>query len=299
MPEVRVIEPDLPKVVHEVAAKLISDDWCRCSTTDGREIYYVIGFAAHVRHVQGQQDFPVSEFPSSATAGLLGEHVARSQLGERRDYLKQSIQELKSAGVSETVIRDFMAANEVTPPVFHWDPSVSADERLRLVGNFITAWFLSTKGPGISYIAETELQEADKEIRTTRQKRALEEIAKKYEKMLSRWEALESLSFVDAQLAEATRCLLYGFTRAAVVVAASALESRLKRIGSIERFDTYDELIRAARRVAGFSAYIEDWAKQVFRKRNDTVHQSWCPDHDGAAEVLCKVRQALTELPTD
>ena len=102
---------------------------------------------------------------------------------------------------------------------------------------------------------------------------------------------------MDCQLAEATKCFLCGFNRAAAVLSASAVESRLKRISGFDRFATFAELVAAARRAAGFSERIGDYARRVFAKRNAVVHQGTEPAQEDAGEVVTLARSALSDLP--
>jgi hypothetical protein len=55
------------------------DDWCRWLTEDEKHAYYVLGHEAHVAHVRGKEDYPISEFPKSSPATPIGEAIARAQ----------------------------------------------------------------------------------------------------------------------------------------------------------------------------------------------------------------------------
>ena len=57
----------------------------------------------------------------------------------------------------------------------------------------------------------------------------LEEFAERYPKAVKRATTLEWLPFSDPQLREASRCYLYGFFRATVLIAVAALEIRRVR----------------------------------------------------------------------
>lgn len=54
------------------------------------------------------------------------------------------------------------------------------------------------------------------------------------------------MEFADPQLEEASRCYLYGFSRAAVVLAVAAVETQLKRVTVKDWFEKYKELIETA-----------------------------------------------------
>ena len=62
-------------------------------------------------------------------------------------------------------------------------------------------------------------------IDSDRQRLFLQELGRIYPKLLDRSARLASLTFRDEQLAEASRCYLYGFWRATVVLSATALDS--------------------------------------------------------------------------
>lgn len=80
-------------------------------------------------------------------------------------------------------------------------------------------------------------------LRSALEARSLKELTERFPKVVKRATEFDWLSFSDPQLREASRCYLYGFFRSAVVVAASALEARLKVVASVESFETYDVLV--------------------------------------------------------
>lgn len=80
---------------------------------------------------------------------------------------------------------------------------------------------------------------------------SLKKLAERYPKVVKRASDFDWLSFSDLQVWEASRCYLYGFFRAAVLVAASALEDRLKTVACVTEFNSYDNLTDSAFGVAG------------------------------------------------
>lgn len=145
-------------------------------------------------------------------------------------------------------------------------------------------------------IEDAELRDSQKEIEVARQKNALQEVAEKFKKMLDRWERLEPLEFLDDQVAEATRCFLYGFNRAAIVLCASALERRLKRIARVDYFGKYAELVDQALPESDYERWAVQYAKEVFQMRNAVVHHDRNPSLKEAQEALDKTRKVLSEL---
>ena len=68
-------------------------------------------------------------------------------------------------------------------------------------------------------------------LREALEARFLKELMERFPKVVKRAAGFDWLPFSDPQLREAIRCYLYGFFRAAILVAVAALESRLKKIG--------------------------------------------------------------------
>lgn len=70
-------------------------------------------------------------------------------------------------------------------------------------------------------------------------------------KAVKRATTFEWLSFNDPQLREASRCYLYGFMRAAVLIAVAALEVRIRSVVVADTRTTYDDLADLAFGSAG------------------------------------------------
>src|SRR5262245_20616133 len=108
--EVRMPGPRLPLVLAELADRLLADDWCPCSTTNGERKYYILGFEAHLEHSSGEADFPLTEFPLSADTGPISEWFIRSQRAEsHKDYLREARSRLIKAGVDADSIQKCLA----------------------------------------------------------------------------------------------------------------------------------------------------------------------------------------------
>lgn len=281
-------EPLLPNILHEITRKLIADDWCRYATADGRSGCYIIGFADHLSHVSGEVDYPDSKFPIPVRTGPLAESFVRSQTASKHpDYLRKAEERLREAGVSSEAI-DSLLTGDVNCLTLNFKPSISREQRGWLLSDLFQA-FLIAKTPERTHLPDGD-QASETDIR--RQKQCLEEVSKKYAKIVDRWEQLSGLSFSDPQLEEATRCYLYGFYRAAIVLSAAALERRLKSITGLERCDFYAQLIDKTRLPRDDAAY----AQEIFDKRNRVVHDGKDPSSDEAKEMLGVVRKLLAEL---
>ena len=101
-------------------------------------------------------------------------------------------------------------------------------------------------------------------------------------------------------MAEATRCYLHGFYRAAVVIAAAALEKWLKRASGEKHFAQYDDLVRAcfANGTLGHDTALKEAAESVFKRRTGVVHYDEQPSHDAAAEVIDLARRIIEHIAT-
>ena len=116
--------------------------------------------------------------------------------------------------------------------------------------------------------------------------------------MVNRLEQLQRISFHDAQLEEASRCYLYGFHRASIVLSASAQEAHLKRVTGRE--DEYvghtADLIKEALRREIIDNSLAEAARSVFKKRNKVVHENHDPSHDEAKEILALAKGVVSAL---
>lgn len=292
--ECRVPGPRLPIVLREIADRLIADDWCRVSSADAA--YYIVGFDAHVADVSGAAEFPISEWPLPTPVEPIAEHLVRAQLAERRDYMKKAVKDLEEAGVPRSAIESFLAGEGAAP---RFKESVSREERLRLLSQFLDAWRVSMIRPGTLGVDVDEIREQQRQVDIAREKLCLRELATEYEKIVDRWEQLEPLPYEDSQLTEASKCLLYGFRRAGVVLCAAAVENRLKRIAGVQGRATWWNLMDEAQTERGLNPDCRARAKFVFDTRNQVVHGGWEPDGDIAAEVLATARGLLTDLPPE
>lgn len=132
---------------------------------------------------------------------------------------------------------------------------------------------------------------------TERQKLFLRELSHKYRAILKRLVKLCPLTFEDHQLQEATRCWLYGFRRAAILLSASALEARLNHATGATRLESYKDLVDNAFALGTLKSPFDQRARDVFPMRNRVAHDdTFEPTSEDAEEVLTWSRGILTDL---
>lgn len=143
----------------------------------------------------------------------------------------------------------------------------------------------------------------------------VEELGKRLNKVPKRLSTLPYLGFANTLLAEATRCWLYGYNRAAVVLSASAVEvcfkenlglvamERLQQDANVRRL-SYPQLVDAAsergilriRSKALDKRSLNRLTKAIFQLRNDVAHEGADPGHEKAGIVLTVAREVVAAL---
>ena len=214
--------------------------------------------------------------------------------GNRVGYLKRERRRLERAGVSAEAVERFFDDDADDPRVLY-PPSIRLrDDKLKFMAEFLFPFFeaLVVSRRGLFELDE----EQRREVASAREKLCLRELARKYGKIVDKWEQLDSLPFDDPQLEEATKAYLYGFYRASVVLSASALEARLKRSAGGDRERTYWRLVEDAAVSLAMTPIEIEQTKGVFRFRNKVAHEGHNPSHDEAGEALCKTRDLLTRI---
>jgi hypothetical protein len=158
---------------------------------------------------------------------------------------------------------------------------------------------------------EPEATEAEKrsELNVAVQKVYLQELSRVYEKVVERAASLETLSFSDPQLSEASRCYLYGFFRGTVLLSASALETALRAaVGTsgLERVNAgregffsrlVDEAVSEGRlgkpRRVGDEPELAAYSRKIFKTRNAVAHGGYDPPSKTAEEILNIAREVV------
>jgi hypothetical protein len=292
--EVSMPGPRLPLVLKEIADKLLQDDWCRVSTEDQARKYYIVGCADQAADLDGEATFSRLEFPIPTKSSSLSQWAVRSQLADNEParFLKGARKNIERAGVPPEAIDRFLAGeDDLSDWTFRRE--VPADERVRLLSNFFQAARLSFPDAQSVELDSDELKEASIE----REKNCLEQLTKKYSKIVDRWEQLERLPFDDPQLEEASKTFLYGFYRASVVLGASAVETQLRHIvpSALDGEGAFS-LIETAKSGKLIGRDLADYAKGLFSFRNRVVHDNLNPSHDETKDKLGIARMLVREL---
>ena len=225
-------------------------------------------------------------------SGPLSKSVVRSQLAEQRNYFEDAHKKLKAAGASASCIDAFLRGDvEGFVKEFRLEPVTSEENWLRLLIDYLEAARL--RDGNALVLDKEEAVEASIE----REKNCLGQIAKKYTKIVDRWEKLEPLEFVDTQIQEASETFLYGFYRASFLLCASAVESQLKRIAhqSAERVDV-PTLMRIVQEDRELDSALLHACKGLFNTRNLVAHANHNPTFHEVEQTLGIARWIVAEL---
>lgn len=211
----------LAETVEDIADKIIVGDWFTSESDDGSRSFYVIGAAAYWDDVQSGGRFTTCLVAPGSKVGPLADHTVRSQVacGRAQEYLKRERKRLEHAGVSSSVIDRFISG-DIDDFAALFPESMTPEDALELISPFLEALRVS-RGP-----VQLDDEEAQ-DVAAAREKLCLRELARKYGKIVNRWEQLDPLPFDNPQSEEASKAYLYGFYRSSVVLSASALEGHL------------------------------------------------------------------------
>jgi len=292
--------PGLPEVLSELVERLIADDWSRFSAQDGGSFYYVVGAKAHIDSLSGKTKLEVVEFPRPNEPSPIGEWYVRSQTAEKQpNYLQKARRRIEALGGPPEAIDDFLkrwsSDGDCKLTGWQWTPAVSVQERADALLQLMEAVSISRYVHKDLSMDRDDLREAE----LARQKLYLREIASKYFRLADRGGALDPVTFDDQQLEEASKCFLYGFYRATIVLSAAAVEKHLKDATGKDWINQYSELIDFAY-FAGMLAKkrsdLADPAARLFQKRNEVVHKGWNPAEDDAGELLGIAKTLIDHL---
>jgi hypothetical protein len=288
----RMPGPALPDVVRELVDRLVSDDWCRFSTEDENRYYYEIGFEACEAGRSGNADFRILEWPVPEQLSPLSEWYVRSQLASKHPpYLQQARKQLEHAGVDPDAV-DRWIDSETNRPDFKFRPDIPKEKRLELLSQYLQAERVYDASRNRPFQLDEERKGT---IERGRQKLYLQELCNKFAEMVDRGGELEPLYFRDVQLEEASKCYLFGFLRASVVLAAAAVESHLKRATGIDKFKYYEQLVDTAFMGGLLTSALSTAAKHIFDTRNTIVHKNG-DARECAAEILSLAREVVDHL---
>jgi hypothetical protein len=210
---------------------------------------------------------------------------------QQPDYLGRARLRLERAGVGPAAIDRFLAG-DLNLDEWKFSDSTPRKERIKLLSDFMQAVRVCSNTSEVLQLDEEECRDAD----LAREKLCLHEISDKYAKIVQRWEPLDPLSFHDPLLEEASRAFVYGFYRATVVLSAVALEDRLKVLTNTEWLISYKELVNAAVAQGVLDYDGAGFAKYVFRKRTDAVHEHASVTPEIARETFFVTRKLIGDF---
>jgi hypothetical protein len=300
----------LSAVFSELVELLLTDDWECEQAIDGRK-YYIFGWDAyfHEKTCQFSDESIAAEPRKMKWISLISseKYLNSVMAGQsKRKYLEVAEKRLEEVGL------DWRLADEIIALQLK---SLSAKQRARNGGKSGD----EDSGSGMEdVLSEDQLKAVyhwhdakitailesanllDKitpgQLKEERQKLYLRELSFKYLSILKRLETLSPLSFADEQLNEATRCWLYGFYRATILLSASSLEEKLKKVIGDDWLKRYSNLIEKARNAEILDDANAEMAKRVFEWRNKVAHAHGNPGSNDARDVLAWVRGILTFL---
>jgi hypothetical protein len=299
---VSVTPKALPGVVKEIVGALVAGDWTRYADDSGDHFYYVIRERDRALETQEHRDFNNLFILGVSEAGAFEDWFIRAALAEEpTDRLATMRKRIVAAGVDPQFLEAVIVASR---------SAHSQDEIRRVLDEWMPR-FVTTDLDGLNALLEAlridrvrqrQIFVADSHrpaIRDALEMRFLRELAERFPKVVKRATEFDWLSFSDPQIREASRCYLYGFFRAAVLVSAAALEDRLKSITGIETLATYDALVDSAFGVAGTSGFDPARAlglKELFKLRNRIAHSGAEATQEDAARALDLVRETFETL---
>ena len=290
---------DLCDVVKEITAALLEGDWSRYK--EGKRYYYIIRERDHGAEIERGRVFGdmLSFHPEVET---FWDWYIRAALAEEPpDRLAAARKAVVQVGVSPQAfdegIADCVAASveELEAAVDPWMKRFLKNKQFDAFIAFMQALRIERVRHGHLFISEKDRPE----LRQALEARFLKELAERYPKAVRRATTFEWLSFSDPQLREASRCYVYGFFRAAVLIAVAAVESRLRSVCVADRWTTYSNLAALAFGPAGVSGTDETRAtalKDLFDLRHEIAHLGAEPSAEDAEKALLLVRSTLEKL---
>lgn len=283
--------PQFTTVVKEIVDRLVNGDWLRLRSVDGKRFYYIVGEDAWKDDESSGDTYGVtSEGEQEYTK--LGKHFAKEAIADSvpvEEQISQAESNLRRNGIDPSAAREYLARrisfSEVEIDFSYPDP-------LGAWVDFLEVHLLSKAARGNLSI------DVSKEVEMGREKFHLRELAERYRKIVKRARRLDRLSVRDSQLAEASRCYLYGFHRASIVMAAAALERHLKQVTGIEFIKHYEDLVTTARnqKLLGRDDALKVASMKVFNLRTEVVHKDLRANHATAQKVLDLARKVIEHL---
>ena len=297
--DVKHAPSDLPGVVKEIASALIDGDWTRYADDSGEHFYYVIREQDHSVEVQNRRPFGSMVVFEKVDPGYFEQWYMRAAFAaESPDYLEKARKQLAAAGVDPQFFHDVSAALQsdsetAIGEVFErWSSRRITDERLEALLAILGAIRIARTRSGQLMFSESDRPA----LLHALEARFLRELTELFPKLVKRAAGFDWLSFTDPRVQEASRCYVYGFLRAAVLVSTSALEERLKEVTGHDRLPSYNALVDSAFGQNGICRRDHPRAnalKDLFKLRNDIAHDGLNPTHEQAVNALDLVRDTL------
>ena len=284
----------LPVVLEDIVQRLLNDDWARLSNEDGSDAYYIIGAESWLKEMEDSKTYDL-EFRAPKQPSELGKYLTRSQVAAATsgdEHVRLAGQRLEATGVDLEKVLEFLRSS--TSGVEPLSDAPLSDESVSAFADYLEAVIAARVVKGEMSLDADLRQQASLAC----EKLYLHELAQRYKKIVKRAATLDHLDFADPRLEEASRAYLYGFYRAAIVLAATSLESHLKRMLRVTEVRSYRSLAEGAWK-AGFlgqdRALIEA-AAAVFVERNNVVHKEGTPKKDDAQRTLDLARSVVAHL---
>ncbi|MDO8677966.1 MAG: hypothetical protein Q7R30_05300 [Acidobacteriota bacterium] len=226
------IGPALPAVLRELAEKLTADDWARWATDDDTSFYYILGMGAYTSEQDAEVDHLSLSIPGGRPISVVGERQVHAQVASSKPasyYLRQARSRLEATGIESGLVDrflEFFDAQDIQEAMAGW-PSINVPgtDRFDAFINFLHALAMR-RGVAIDELATGP--ERTRELENAAAKTYLNELSGLFAGVVKRAVPLEGLTFEDKHLNEASRCYLYGFLKATVVLSSTAVERCLR-----------------------------------------------------------------------
>jgi hypothetical protein len=295
---------DLPGVIKEIVAALLESDWTRYNDDSGERFYYIIRERDHGHEVDSARAFSHIRTFVRTEPDVFEEWYVRAALAEEPpDRLRQARKRVQAAGFDPAVFDALLqAVNDANTPeefvalIDRWMPHIEGLDRLHALTAVLQALRIERVRKRELFVSEAERPE----LRGALEARFLRELAERFPKVVKRASSFDWLSFSDPQVREASRCYLYGFFRSAVLVAAAALEARLKDVAAVgddrPRYEVLVGMAFGKHGVCGSDPARVEALTDVFNVRNRVAHSGGEPTTEEAERVLIAVRDTFDLL---
>jgi hypothetical protein len=292
---------DLCDVVKEITAALLQGDWNRYK--QGKRYCYIIRERDHGAEIERGQVFSETLSFHPEIEPCWDWYIRAALAEEPPDRLAAARKAVVQVGVDPKAFNEGIAAC-VASPVDDLQDAVDPWMKRFLQNDQFDAFIAFLQALRIERVRQGQLFVSEKdrpELRQALEARFLKELAERYPKAVKRATTFEWLSFSDPQLREASRCYVYGFFRAAVLIAVAAVETRLRSVCVADRSTSYRNLADLAFGPAGVSGTDETRAaalKDLFELRHRIAHLGAEPSPGEAEQALLLVRGTLEKLPS-